>query len=289
MAQASSERRAREARRPSPSGPPLFADALCAIDGTPESVAAVEQAASLAGSGGRLTLLTATAFRTGGQNRSPAIGPARAKEITDHATLVARNAGVSSVIEVDPDGSPPAVILGWADGRDLLALGAPPTSLLGSRFVRGVADAALGAFTTPMLVARPTPRSETFGRTILVASDGMNGSDELVALAGRLARALGAEARVVHAAGARAVSRTRRVQQQARSLGDATGGSGEALIESRHARAVIAEIAASEGASLVVMGSRRPRGLAMLGSVSAWYVHEGPCSVLIMPAEALGS
>ncbi len=235
----------------------------------------------MAGSTGQLTLLTATAFHSGGEHRSPAIGPARAKEITDMAVKVARDAGVSSVVEVDPDGAPPTVILGWADGRDLLALGAPPTSVIGSRFVRGVADAALGSFTTPMLIARPAP-TESFGRRILVASDGHKASDHLVALAGRLATAIGAEARIVHAAGARSTARVRRVHEQARLLGSA-----EPLITSGHPRAAIAEVAAAEDASLVVMGSRRPRGLAVLGSVSARFVHEGPCSVLIMPAERL--
>ena len=173
----------------------------------------------MAGSAGQLTLLTATAFRSGGEHRSPAIGPGRVKEITDRAVKVARDAGVSSVVEVDPDGPPPDVILGWADGRDLLALGAPPTSLFGSRFVRGVADAALGSFTTPMLIARPTPKSVSFGRRILIASDGHRASDELVAVAGRLASALGAEARIVHAAGSRSTSRVKRVHEQAKAAG----------------------------------------------------------------------
>ncbi len=281
MPHASSGERVREGSPPARSGPSPFTDALCAIDGTPESLAAVEQAAAIAGSAGQLTLLTATAFRSGGEHRSPAIGPARVKEITDTAVKVARDAGVASVVEVDPEGAPPDVILGWADGRDLLALGAPPTSLIGSRFVHGVADAALGSFTTPMLVARPRATG-SFGRRILVASDGRKHSDHLVALAGRLATAIGAEARVVHAAGSRSTARARRVHQQAELL-----GSSEPLIASGHARGAIAEIAAAHDASLLVMGSRRPRGLAVLGSMTAWFVHEGPCSVLVMPAEKL--
>ncbi len=283
MPHASSGKKARESASPPRSGPSPFSDALCAIDGTPESLAAVEQAAAMAGPAGQLTLLTATAFRFGGANRSPAIGPGRAKEITDMAVKLAREAGVSSVVEVDPDGAPPAVILGWADGRDLLALGAPPTSLIGSRFVRGVADAALGSFTTPMLVARPRPAG-SFGRRILVASDGRKSSDHLVALAGRLATAIGAEVGVVHVAGSRSTARVRRVHEQAKLLGSA-----EPLITSGHARGAIAETAAAQDASLVIMGSHRPRGLAVLGSVSAWFVHEGPCSVLVMPAERLKS
>jgi nucleotide-binding universal stress UspA family protein len=285
MPESTPEAAAERDRPRSPSG--VFADSLCAIDGTPESMAAVEQAAALASPDGQLTLLTATAFSSGAQHRSPAIGPGRAQEITDHATALARNAGVTSVVEVDPDGPPPGVILGWADGRDLLALGAPPTSLLGSRFVRGVADAALGAFTTPLLVSRPVAEGVRFGDRILVASDGLTGSDEIVAFAGRLARSLGADARLVHAAaGTSSSSRARRVAEQARSLAQASGGSAELLAPHGHARGAIAEAAAELEASLLVMGSRRHRGLSVLGSVSAWFIHEGPCSVLVMPPEA---
>jgi nucleotide-binding universal stress UspA family protein len=283
MSESTQEAAAEDVRTGSPRG--LFADSLCAIDGTPESMAAVEQAAALASPDGQLTLLTATAFRSGAGHRSPAIGPGRAQEITDHATALAHEAGVASVVEVDPDGPPPDVIIGWADGRDLLALGAPPTSLLGSRFVHGVADAALGAFTTPLLVARPLGGGVGFGDRILVASDGLSGSDEIVAFAGRLARSLGADARLVHAASGS--SSARRAAEQARSLAQASGGSAEMLAPHGHARAVIAEAAAELRASLVVMGSRRHRGLSVFGSVSAWFIHEGPCSALVMPPEAL--
>ena len=86
----------------------------------------------------------------------------------------------------------------------------------------------------------------------------------------------------MHAAGSRSTARVRRIHEQAASLGSA-----EPLITTGHARGAIAEVAAAEGASLLIMGSRRPHGLAALGSVSAWFVHEGPCSVLVMPAEKL--
>jgi len=263
-----------------------FADILCAIDGTSESMAAVEQAALLAEPGAELTILTATAFRRGGAQRSPEIGPARAQEITDRAVAIAREAGVHSAVEVDPDGPPPDVILGWAEGRDLLALGAPPTSLIGSRFVRGVADAALGAFTTSMLIARPAPDAGRFGERIIVASDGHEGSDELVALAGSVALTLGAEIRLVHS-GSPSSSSSIKAGLQAAALREACGGTQQAVIVQDGARTAIAESAEEFGASLIVMGSRRPRGLVQLGSISAWVVHDGPCSVLIMPPEAL--
>src|ERR1035441_9784243 len=60
--------------------PTLFGDVLCAVDGHEESLEAVEQAASLTGPDGRVTLLTVTSYRSPG-DRGAAIGPQRAKEI----------------------------------------------------------------------------------------------------------------------------------------------------------------------------------------------------------------
>src|ERR1700693_6087422 len=100
---------------------PIFADILCAIRGKEGGFAAVEQAAALAGTQGRLTLLAVTSFRSGGAQRSPEIGPARAAEILKRAEGIAREVGVPYASEVDP-GSPPArVILDWSTGYDLLA------------------------------------------------------------------------------------------------------------------------------------------------------------------------
>jgi nucleotide-binding universal stress UspA family protein len=46
---------------------------------------------------------------------------------------------------------------------------------------------------------------------------------------------------------------------------------------------MIVETASTVGASLIVMGSRRLRGLRVIGSVSRRIVHQGHCSVLLIP------
>src|SRR5439155_21216598 len=104
---------------------PSFADILCAIDGKEGGFSAVEHAAALAGTQGRLTFLAVTSFRSGGARRGPAIGPARVSEILERAGRIAREAGVPYTSEVDP-GTPPArVILDWSERYDVLAIGAP--------------------------------------------------------------------------------------------------------------------------------------------------------------------
>ena len=84
-----------------------FPRVLCAVDGTPESFAAVEQATALAGPDGRLTLLAVTSYEAEGSYRGPAIGPLRVESMLHHAAGIAEAAGVESTIDVDPE-SPPS-------------------------------------------------------------------------------------------------------------------------------------------------------------------------------------
>src|SRR2546426_11831604 len=79
-----------------------FANILCAISGREGGFAAVEQAATLAGTQGHLTFLAVTSFRSGGAHRGPAIGPGRATEILEGAEERGRGAGAAYTGEVDP-------------------------------------------------------------------------------------------------------------------------------------------------------------------------------------------
>lgn len=268
---------------------PMFADVLCALDGTPDSFTAVEQAAELAGPDGRLTLLEVTSFDHDGSSRPPAIGPLQAKGVVDRGIQIAKDAGVSSTVEVDPGSPPSRVVLDWASQRDLLALGAPSTSWFGGMFTGHVAVTAEGSLAMPMLVARTAPTGQQFARRLLVASDGLAGSDELVDFAGRVARARGASVVLLHAtAGFGAKARRRTVEEQADRLRLALDGASELKLEAGSARTVVVEATSAVGASLVVMGSRRLKGLRAIGSVSRRVVHQGHCSVLLVPPEHLG-
>jgi nucleotide-binding universal stress UspA family protein len=266
---------------------PVFASILCAVDGTRGSSAAVKQAATLAGPRGHLTLLAVTAVTGSGAYRSAAISPARAKRLLDHAAGIADEAGVPSTLVVDPASPPSQVILDRAAHHDLLAMGAPATSWLGGMFIGGVAVAALGSFTTPLLAARSTPTGHDFPNSIAVASDGLDGSDHLVDLAARLAHPRGANVTLVHVLEDESRARPRRIDEQARRLELAVPGRIELRVQAGAARAVIVEVAKSVNASLVVMGSRRLDGLRALGSVSRRVVHEVYCSVLLLPPEHL--
>jgi nucleotide-binding universal stress UspA family protein len=276
----------RYAREAPPTGKAMFASVLCAIDGTPESLAAVEQAAVLAGPNGHLTLLEVTSFERAGSYRGPEILPRQAAHIVHQAARIAEKSGVPFTVEVDPEPPPSQVVLDWAAKRDLLALGAPSTGWLGGIFRGGVAVTAEGSFTTPLLVARSTSAGE-FARRILIASDGLPGSDALVEFAAGLARDQRASVVLLHAIGLESKTRRRRVEEQASRLELAVGGESELRLEGGSARTVIVETASAAEASLIVMSSRRLKGLRVIGSVSRRVVHEGHCSVLLMPPERL--
>jgi nucleotide-binding universal stress UspA family protein len=265
-----------------------FSDILCAVDGKRGGFAAVEQAASLAAPGAHLTLLAVTSFRSMGEHRGPALGPLETKGILDRAMGIAREARVPSAAEVDPAAPPSQVVLDWSAQRDLLAMGAPATSRLGGIFIAGVADTALGAFTTPLLAARDPAGEHPFAHRILVASDGLEGSDALVQLAGQLALRRGARVILLHASGHEPRGSQERIAEQERRLGLATADDASELrVESGSPHAAIVETAKAVGASLVVMGSRRLHGLRAMGSVSRHVVHEAGCSVLLVPPERL--
>ena len=272
-----------------PSG--LFAGALCAVDGTDQSIAAIRHAGSLVGPGGHLTLLLCTAYRQEWQLRSPAIGPLEASEIVSQAEAAAAAAGVSASVEVDPEGSPGELIVRRAAEHGLLALGAPATmTWLGAMFRDSVTAIAEESLAVPVLVSRLTPSwSGRSPRSVLVASDGLDSSDGLVQLAGLLAREQGAETALVHALGSESRMHPHRIRRQAKELGSVTGTPSELVVESGAPREVIVAAARELDAGLIVMSSRRLAGLRTVGSVSRPVVAHAHCSVLLVPPEMLAA
>lgn len=260
-----------------------FTNILCAVDGTHRSYSAVEQAAILAGSSGHLRILAVTALAGSGAYKTAAIGAERAERILDRAAHLAERAGVPCTKEIDPAGPPAEVILQHAEAHDLLAIGAPGTSWFGGRVVEGVGGALL-RLDSPLLSARSTPGGEErFGQRMIVASDGLDGSDALVELAIRIARGLGASLALVHAEGSEDRAHPLRVGEQGARIQDELPGSPDARIDVGAAVDAVVSGAAQADASLIIIGSRRAKGLAAIGSVSRRVLHDAHCSVLLVP------
>ncbi len=272
-----------QSRSAAPGSPSVFSDILCAIDGTRSSTAAVQMAASLAGPDGHLTLLAVTAASGSGVYAAAAISHDRADLVLSDAKRIANDAHVSSSTVVDPGGPPAEVILERASGHDLLAIGAPAASWLGGVLTGGVATTALSRIATPMLFARRSITGALAGRPIVVASDGEEGSDQIVDLAGRLAQSQGAQLMLVNALGAESKMNPRTIQAQARALKLALPSAAEPRIEPGKPWDVILGAANDTNTALVVLGSRRLSGPHALGSVSRRVVHDAHCSVLVVP------
>lgn len=259
-----------------------FSDALCGVDGTHGSYTAIEQAAALTGPSGQLTLLAVTAASGAGAFLSATIAATRAQQALARAAKIAAEAGVSAVEVVDR-GSPPAtVILRTAAEHDLLALGAPAMSWLGGMLAGTVACQTQVGFKSPLLMARPVAGGEPFAKQMLIASDGLEGSEEIVELAGRIALYKDARVSLVHTDRAKSTPCARRVLEQAQTLAALIPESVQTVLESGGAADAILDEAATAGASLIVMGSRRRGGLRAFGSVSRRVVHAAPCSVLLV-------
>lgn len=266
---------------------PLFQRVLCAVDGTRRSFAAVEQAAQLAGPGGSLTLLAVTAAKGGGRFHSAVIGSIRAGKVMERASHIAEQSGVSFTRVVDPGAPPSKVIAERAQEHDLLAIGAPTRSPFGS-IGGSVAIETLRTFTTPLLLARAAGNGRPLTEAIVVASDGSESSNALVALAARLAGADCKRVVLVHAQGSESHAHPHRISAQKELLERVCGERAKVLIEPRDATQLIEEAARSNGATLAVLGTRRVSGIgAMLGSVSRRAVRTLACSVLVIPPEYL--
>jgi nucleotide-binding universal stress UspA family protein len=260
-----------------------FGDVLCAVDGSRGSLAAVRQAAALIGANGCLTLLAVTAVEGSGRFQGAAIGPERVERVLEVAAQLARQAGARCTRIVDRAAPPAKTILEQAAGHDLLSMGAPAMSRIGELFLGGVASSAMRSLPTPLLLARPAPLEQPFGRRIVVASDAGEGSDRLVEIGAALARRLGGGVMLVHAVGVESKSRPHRIERQVHTLEASLADACEVHVEAGGAKEVIVQLASSAQASLIVIGARRAEAPHVLGSVSERVVHDAPCSVLVVP------
>jgi nucleotide-binding universal stress UspA family protein len=276
MTEAAASARTLEARRRP------FADILCAVDGTRPSFVAVEQAAELAGPEGGLTLLAVTAPRGSGRFHSAVLNVSHAERVIERAAQIAERRGVSYTSLVDPGGPPSAVILERAHEHDLLAIGAPSHAMFGS-LGASVAAEVLHAFSTPLLLAHPASRTPLTA-SILLASDGSDGSDPLVELAAELAGERCERVVLVHALGVESQAHPHRIEAQRQLLTRRCGQRAKAVIEPGDPCELIEAVADAEGSTIAVVGSRRLTGLgAVLGSVSRRVVRSLGCPVLLIP------
>jgi len=265
----------------------VLTDVLCAVDGTHSAYDAVRQAAALAGQDGRLTLLAASASGGSGRYHGARLAPERAQTVLEEAQRIVGELGVSCETEVETTGQVEQVVIERASGHGVLALGAPSMSRLAHLLVGGLATTAAHTLPCALLVARRPPSDGRFDERIMVASDALDHSDELVDFAIELARSRGASLMLLHAPGSESAFHPTRLEAQSERVREGLGERASICVEPGHARQTIVQTAAAEGTSLIVLAGARASGLHALGSVSERVVHDAPCSVLVLRPEDL--
>ena len=245
----------------------IFDRIVCGIDGTPESLFAVKQAARLQRAGGSLLLVAAVSLAKAAHAGMAAPHAAELLQTEAEQAMAEAKAVVAAEGKI-VDGDPAAVLLNEAQRATLLALGSHGRKRAAGILLGTVAARMLHEAACSVLIARPARDPDTWPRAIVVGVDGSPESELAVASARLLAKSSGADLRIVSATSDQ-VDRdaARRVAPE---------------LEEREGRGLGVLKAESETADLVVVGSRGLQGLKALGSVSERIAHQASCSVLVV-------
>ena len=245
----------------------IFDRIVCGIDGTPESLFAVKQAARLQGSEGSLLLVAVMELVKSvhaGMAASHAGDLLRTETEGAMAEAMELAAAESRIVS----GDPATVILDEAQQATLVALGSHGRRRAAGMLLGTVATRMLHEAPCSVLIARPARDPETWPRAIVAGVDGSAESELAVAAARTVASSCGADLRIVSA-----------IRDQVDR--DAAQGVAPEL-EERDGRALDVLVSESETADLVLVGSRGLQGLKALGSVSERIAHQARCSVLVV-------
>jgi nucleotide-binding universal stress UspA family protein len=233
------------------SEPRIFARILCGVDGTPESLVAVQQAVRLQAPDGSLQVVAAANLAKAAQAGIAAPRAAQLLQQEAEAALAEARALAPAADTKLLDGDPADVLRRRAEAEQatLVAVGSHGRGRAAGILLGTVAARMLRDAPCSVLVARTAPEPAAWPRSVVA---GVDGSAE--------------------AAAASAV---------AHSIAERFGATLDEVGEEPD-RAVEALTAASDPADLVVLGSRGLHGLKSLGSVSERVAHRAHSSVLVV-------
>lgn len=249
-----------------------LARVLVGVDASPESVEAARQAAVLLDPLGSLTLLCAWSVLpsdAGVSNEADAASCRR--RVDDVLGRVSDALGRRVAADVTVScGAAWRELIAEADATaaTLIAVGSHTRSRLRGIVAGSTATELVHKAPCSVLVARPA--GPDFPRRIVVGVDGSPESAAAYALGAELAERFAATLWPVVAHGGVGVDR--------HAVARVVGPRHEDLPD----EPVLALVAASAEADLVVVGSRRLRGLKSLGSVSERVAHRARCSTLVL-------
>jgi nucleotide-binding universal stress UspA family protein len=251
----------------------MFERVVCGVEGSPESLVGVRQAARLVEPHGRL-VLTAVADVSIAVHAGWA-----ATTVSDEIVAEARAALAAAQDEAPTagtmllEGSPGECLLRKAreEGAGLVVVGTHGGSRATGILLGSVATSMLHDAPCSVLIARSSSDAAGFPRSICAGVDGSPSSVLAAETGHALAERFGAALTIVAACGGEKLDlhRLRAVEPNAG-------------IDHRPAVEALVARAAEAGADLLVVGSRGLHGVASLGSVSERVAHRADCSVLVV-------
>jgi nucleotide-binding universal stress UspA family protein len=257
-----------------------FRRVVCAVDGSDGARVALAQLGRIAPATATVTIvgvipmLAAIGWSSPGDG-SPQQLAAAARSRIQRATSDGREALGGREVQVRMPIGPPADMLLHeldAGGATLVALGAHRRSRVLGYLAGSVASELIHRAPCSVLVARQVVGERPFPRSILVGVDGSDASLTAVDVAYGISKRTGARMHALVAldddADARRARNALALLVPGIDLVEDAGDPVDALV--------------SAGADLVVLGSRRRRGLGSLGSVGERVAHAASGSVLIV-------
>jgi nucleotide-binding universal stress UspA family protein len=254
--------------------PAEFNRVVCFVDGSPDGLEALRQAAVLRPPDGELVGVVPLDLGVAAEAGFEATHAAA--QLEEEAEQARDDAGAalegipSAEVEI-VSGRPAAALRAVAEHRraDLLAIGRHGSSRRRGLIVGSLVTEMIHEAPCPVLVTRPPAGGGPWvPRTLTVGIDGSDCSLDALGVARAVGERLGARVRLLAATGGKRID------------ADELGRLGDVELDER--RPVDALVAASEGSDLVVVGCRGLHGLASLGSVSERVAHRAVSSVLVV-------
>ena len=254
--------------------PAEFNRVVCFVDGSPDGLEALRQAAALRAPDGELVGVVPLDLGLAAEAGFEATHAAAqleedAEQARDDAAAALE--GIPSAEVEIVSGRPGASLRAVAEHRraDLLAIGRHGSSRRRGLIVGSLVTEMIHEAPCPVLVTRSPAGDEPWvPRTLTVGIDGSDCSLDALGVARALGERLGTHVRLLAATGGKRID----VDELGR-LGD---------VELDERRPVDALVAASEGSDLVIVGCRGLHGLASLGSVSERVAHRAVSPVLVV-------
>jgi nucleotide-binding universal stress UspA family protein len=241
---------------------------VCAVDGSPESAAAVEQVRALVSPLGSAEIVTVAEAPVGTLAPYGMGAGVIAERDRAERSLEAARALWPGVATRLLDGPIVPRLLEELTARNatLVAIGAGGHARASGILLGSVSTGLLHKAPCSVLVARPAPGGGL--RSVVVGTDGSAGARLAIAAARDVARRLEAPLELVAALGGDPVDE------------GAVEEEGDVRRDER--RPVEALLDAARSSDLLVVGSRGLRGIRALGSVGERVAHRASCSVLVV-------